>query len=333
MDNFLIIRLSSLGDVIHALPAFAVLRRGFPDARVSWVVDQAGREILNLVPGIDEIIVRGEKGWLRKLRRRDRTAIDVQGLLKSAAIARLSGARRRIGFSGKNLKEPAAAIFYTERLEEFEETGHVIGKNIRLVELLGPRPGAAGYEFPLVVPEDVKRRVAVALEQLGLTPERKVVLCNVGAAWESKRWPAERWIELLPAIGRIDLFPVLLWGNDVERETALKVSARTGVPAAPILTIPEVLALIAASRLLISGDTFALQAACALDVPVVGLFGPTEPKRNGPFRERDRTAQPQMDCRPCWRKRKRDCPTAACMDAITAADVAKLVGEVLDRDA
>jgi len=330
MDSFLILRLSSLGDIIHALPAYAVLRRGFPEARVSWVVEKAGREILNLVPGIDEIIVRGEKGWLRKLRRRNRTAIDVQGLLKSATLARLSGARRRIGFSGKNLKEPAAALFYTERLEEFEETGHVIGKNIRLVELLGPRPGTAGFEFPLVVPEDARNRVAKTLEALGREPAQKIVLCNVGAAWESKRWPAERWIELLPAIGRADLFPVLLWGNDVEKEIALKIAARTGVPAAPFFTIPEVLALIAASRLLISGDTFALQAACALDVPVIGLFGPTDPKRNGPFRDRDRTAQLQMDCRPCW---KRDCPTTACMDAITAADVAKLVREVLDRDA
>ena len=330
MDSFLILRLSSLGDIIHALPAYAVLRRGFPEARVSWVVEKAGREILNLVPGIDEIIVRGEKGWLRKLRRRNRTAIDVQGLLKSATLARLSGARRRIGFSGKNLKEPAAALFYTERLEEFEETGHVIGKNIRLVELLRPRPGTAGFEFPLVVPKDALNRVATALEALGREPAQKIVLCNVGAAWESKRWPAERWIELLPAIGRADLFPVLLWGNDVEKEIALTIAARTGVPAAPFFTIPEVLALIAASRLLISGDTFALQAACALDVPVIGLFGPTDPKRNGPFRDRDRTAQLQMDCRPCW---KRDCPTTACMDAITAADVAKLVREVLDRDA
>ncbi len=329
MDSFLIIRLSSLGDIIHALPAYAVLRRSFPEARLSWVVEKAGREILSLVPGIDEIVVRGEKGWLRKLRRRDRAAIDFQGLLKSAILARISGARRRIGFSGKNLKEPAAAIFYTERLEECEETGHVIGKNIRLLEMLGLSPGTTGFEFPLVIPEDARRRVATALEELGRTPERKIVLCNVGAAWESKRWPAERWIELLPSIARKDLFPVLLWGNASEKETALAIAARTGVPAAPFLTIPEVLALIATSGLLISGDTFALQAACALDVPVVGLFGPTSPERNGPFRDRDRAARPLTDCHPCW---KRECPTTACMDAIAAADVAKLVAEVLDRD-
>ena len=329
MDNFLIIRLSSLGDIIHALPAFAVLRKGFPEARLAWVVEKAGREILELVPGVDEIVVRGDIGWFRRLRLKDRTAIDFQGLMKSAILGRLSGARRRIGFSGKNLKESAAAIFYTERLDAFEETGHVIGKNIRLLETLGLKPGADEYEFPLVIPETSRCRVAVALERLGRTPERKVVLCNVGAAWKSKRWPAERWIELLPAIARKDLFPVLLWGNASEKETALVIADRTGVPAAPFFTIAEVLALIATCRLLISGDTFALQAACALDVPVVGLYGPTDPKRNGPFRERDRTALAPVDCRPCW---KRDCPTTVCMEAIKAADVAKLVTEVLGRD-
>ncbi len=329
MDNFLIIRLSSLGDIIHGLPAFAVLRRGFPEARISWVVDEAGSEILELVPGLDEVIVRGEDGWFRKLRLRDRTAIDVQGLLKSALLGRLSGARRRIGFSGKNLKEPAAAIFYTEKLAEFEETGHVIGKNIRLLEKLGLKPDGTGYEFPLVIPETPKCRIAGALERLGRTPEQKVILCNVGAAWESKRWPADRWAELLPSLVRKDLFPLLLWGNGAEKETARAIADRTGVPAAPFFTIPEVLALIAASGLLISGDTFALQAAGALDVPVIGLFGPTNPKRNGPFRERDRTAQSSMDCRPCW---KRECPTTACMSAISAADVFGLVREVLGPD-
>jgi heptosyltransferase-1 len=330
VDNFLIIRLSSLGDVIHGLPAFAVLRRGFPEARIAWVVDKAGSEILSLVPGLDEVIVRGDDEWLRKLRLRQRTSIDVQGLLKSAVIGRLSGARRRIGFSGKNLKEPAAAIFYTEKLAEFEETGHVIGKNIRLLEKLGLKPGGDGYEFPLVVPETPKCRAAGALERLGRTEDQKVVLCNVGAAWESKRWPAERWTELLPSLKRKDLFPLLLWGNAAEKETARAIADRTGVPAAPFFTIPEVLALIAASGLVISGDTFALQAACALDVPVVALFGPTSPKRNGPFRERDRTAQSSMECRPCW---KRECPTTACMSAISAGEVAGLVWEVLGRDA
>ena len=329
MDNFLIIRLSSLGDIIHALPAFAVLRKGFPEARVAWVVGKAGREILDLVPGIDEIIVRGDVGWFQKLRLRDRTAIDLQGLLKSAVLARLSGARRRIGFSGKNLKEPAAAMFYTERLAAIEESGHVIAKNIRLLERLGLKPDGTRYEFPLVIPETSRCRVASALERLGREPGRKIVLCNVGAAWETKRWPAERWIELLPMIARKDLFPVLLWGNASEKETAFAISDRTGVPAAPFFTIPEVMALIASSALLVSGDTFALQAACALDVPAVALFGPTDAKRNGPFRGRDRTAQAPMDCRPCWR---RDCPTIACMGAISAADVGGLVREVLDRD-
>lgn len=326
MDSFLIIRTSSLGDIIHALPAFAALRKGFPEARIAWVVDKAGREILELVPGLDEIIVRGDAGWLKRLRIKDRTTLDVQGLIKSAFIGRLSGARRRIGFSRRNLKEPAASVFYTERLAPFEETEHVIAKNIRLLERLDLPADRTAFEFPLVVPETPLCRAASLLERLGRTDGRKAVLCNVGAAWESKRWPAERWVEILPRLSREGLFPLLLWGNAGEKAMAEAIRARTGTPMAPFLTIPEALALIASSGLLISGDTFALQAACALNVPVVALFGPTDSRRNGPFRERDRVAQAAMDCRPCW---KRECGTAACMSAITAAEVARLAGEVL----
>ena len=330
MDNFLIIRLSSLGDIIHGLPAFAVLRRGFPEARIAWVVGQPGSEILENVPGLDEVIIRGDIGWFKRLRLRDRTAIDIQGLVKSALLGRLSRARRRIGFSRKNLKEPAAAAFYTDRLPPFEETGHVIGKNIRLLEKVGLKADAAGYEFPLVVPETPKCRIAGALEKLGVMGGTKLVLCNVGAAWVTKRWPAERWVELLPSLKGKGLFPLLLWGNSLEKAMAESIAAQTGVTSAPFFTIPEVLALIASAALVISGDTFALQAACALDVPVVALFGPTDAKRNGPFRERDRTAQSlSLECRPCWKKK---CPTIECMRAIGAADVARLVEEVLGGD-
>ena len=329
MDKFLIIRLSSLGDIIHTLPAFAALRRGFPGARIAWVVEAAGKDILDLVPGIDAVIVRGEKGWIRKIRDKDQIALDLQGLIKSALIARLSGARKRIGFSGKNLREPASSLFYTERLEAFPEDGHVIAKNLRLLTKLGLDAGTEEYEFPIVIPASLDQTVGNALSGLGLRSGQGVVLCNVGAAWESKRWAPKRWIELLKKIKKRDLFYLLLWGNAAEKEATLRIGTATGTPAAPFFTVPEVLALIKGSRLVISGDTFALQAACALDVPVVGIFGPTNPARNGPFRARDRTALFPMDCHPCY---KRTCPSAKCMNAVEAGIVADLVQELLEKN-
>ena len=120
MDNILIIRLSSLGDIIHTLPAFSALREKKPEAKIVWIVEENGREILDLVPGIDRIVVAKTKGWkvtslkswsevkrIRKnIRNRDQTAIDFQGLVKSGVVAYLSRAKRRVGFHRKNLKEP-----------------------------------------------------------------------------------------------------------------------------------------------------------------------------------------------------------------------------------
>ena len=206
MDNFLIIRLSSLGDIIHTLPAFAALRKGYPAARITWVVEKAGKEILDLVSGIDRIVVRGEKGWIRAIRGGSGTAIDFQGLLKSAVITRLSGARTRLGFSGKNLREPAASVFYTDRLEPFPEDGHVIDKNLKLLSRVGLAAG--GYRIPdrpSREPPPIRRGIRLA--GLGRNPGQKLVLCNVGAAWESKRWAAERWIELIERIRGTGVLP------------------------------------------------------------------------------------------------------------------------------
>jgi heptosyltransferase I len=332
MDEFLIVRLSSLGDILHTLPAFAALRKGFSGARISWIVEKSGKEILDLVPGIDGIIVRGEKGWLGKARGRARTALDFQGLIKSAVIARLSGAWKRIGFSGKNLRERAAAGFYTDRLPEFPEDGHVINKNLRLLGMVGLKPDIdpESYEFPLSIPDSARQSVRKALADLGWRPGRGIVVCNVGAAWASKRWPTERWIELLNMTEKEGLFHILLWGNAAERETALAIGAGTGTSTAPFFSIAEVLALLSESRLLVSGDTFALQAACALDVPVVGIFGPTNPARNGPFRRRDRAACLEMDCWPCY---QRTCASDKCLAGVPARDVDTLIREILENHA
>ena len=330
MDEFLIIRLSSLGDILHTLPAFSVLRKAFPESKISWIVEKSGREILDLVPGIDEIIVRGDKGWLGRIRKRKRTSLDFQGLLKSAVIGRISGARSRFGFSGKNLRESAAAWFYSKSLEEFPEDGHVIDKNIRLLSLVNLKPGGGRYEFPLAIPDAAREAVKKALAGLGWAPGRKIIVANVGAAWENKRWPRERWIELLSMTDREGLFHILLWGNAAEREAAQAIGAATGIPAAPFFSIREVMALIAESALLISGDTFALQAACALDVPVVGIFGPTNPARNGPFRPRDKAAGIDLDCRPCY---KRSCSTSECINEISAAEVNALIKNCLEPHA
>jgi len=328
MENFLVIRLSSLGDIIHTLPAFAALRRNFPEARISWAVEPKGKDILDFVPGLDEIIVVGSDGWRNKLKNKDQTAIDFQGLIKSGFIAFRSRARKRIGFDRKNLKEPLASLFYTDRIAEFREAEHVIRKNLALLTLLGIRE--AQIDFPLVIPEGLRSSVGEIISRSGYRKEKKLALFNVGAAWETKRWNPEKWIDVLKDLKNEPVFPMLLWGTDSEKEMALAVSGQTGVPLVPFLTIREILALIKDAALLVSGDTFALQAACAFNVPVVGIFGPTNPARNGPFRGRDKVAYYELSCSLCY---QRTCRSMECLEKITPEEVVFLVRQSLRANA
>ena len=341
MDNFLIIRLSSLGDVVHTLPAFSALRKKYPEAKISWIVEEKGKEILDLVPGLDRIVPVELKRWKlgsrrfwkefgklkKEIRDKDQVAIDFQGLVKSGLMAYISGASRRIGFHRKNLKERQASLFYTESLAEVSEKDHVIGKNLQILSLLGIEED--GFEFPLEIPEETSENVQKILTKLGYDPQKKLVLLNVGAAWETKRWYADRWIQMIKKIWTDRIFPVLLWGSEVEQELAEGVSRVSGVPLVPILSLKEVMGMIQKAAVLVSGDTFALQAAGAFATPVVGLFGPTSPSRNGPFREHDRVIFHELECSHCY---KRKCSHVTCLDAVMPEEVAAACLEILEME-
>jgi heptosyltransferase I len=156
------------------------------------------------------------------------------------------------------------------------------------------------------------------------------VIINVGAAWETKRWTADKWASVLSGLKTPDIFPLILWGTDIELGIARDLAAKTGAVPAPFMSIPEVLALIKQSDLLLSGDTFALQAACALGTPVVGIFGPTSPARNGPFGPRDKTLHLPIPCHPCY---KRECSRLECLNRLDPGRVAEQAEKVLkDND-
>jgi len=341
MDRFLIIRLSSLGDIIHTLPAFSALRKNFQDAEISWIVEEKGKEILDLIPGIDRIVPVAMKRWRigsrrfwkelsthkREIKNRNQVAIDFQGLVKSGLFAYLSKAKKRIGFHRKNLKEPLAALFYTDRLEEISEDDHVIRKNLKLISLLGIEERT--YDFPMIIPDELSKSIKNILENLGYDGQKKLVLLNVGAAWETKRWYPERWSRLIQKLSDRETFLLLLWGNEVERELAAQICQETGVAMVPPLSLKEVIALIKETSLVVSGDTFALQVACAFSKPVVGLFGPTNPKRNGPFGALDRVAFHELECSYCY---KRTCSRLECLERITPEEVTALCQESLEKN-
>ena len=193
--SILIVRLGALGDLVHALPAAAAIRAAWPDARIDWVVDGRYAALLELVPVINRTIVLGGRDGMpllaviRALRRaRYDLAIDFQGLLKSAVLARLAGARETAGFIPGQLREPLAGAFYTRRVPA-DDSGHVVRKNLSLVEALGvaARDVASPLKVsPSAVPGQVRRL-------LGIGAGDRFAVINPGAGWPNKQWPADRF--------------------------------------------------------------------------------------------------------------------------------------------
>ena len=287
--NVLVLRLGALGDIIHALPAVAALRTVYPDARIDWLVDAKHSAILELVPAIDRVLVLESSnlaGWIgatRGLRTtRYDVALDFQGLMKSAILARASGARRVLGFSIWHLREKGARPFYSESLDPSGAERHVIHKNLRLVEALGVR--GASIEFPLRRVESAARDAMVA-EAAGAP----FAVLNPGAAWPNKRWYTDRFGELASFIKDVrGLVPFVLWGpGEQPLAEAVIESAGGAARLAPATTIHDLVEICRSASLMVSGDTGPLHIAAAVGTPIVSIFGPTDPARNGPWSPTD----------------------------------------------
>ena len=288
--NLLLVRLGALGDVVHAIPAAAALRVAFPGARIDWLVEPRHRELLELVTVVDRIVVVGRSspaGWsaaVRELRHvRYDAALDLQGLLKSAVLARASGATRVIGFSIWHLREKTARPFYSEAgVEEDGRDPHVIYKNLALLRRLGVITDRV--EFPLAA---VQSAAASAVqERIGGQP---FALINPGAAWPNKRWPAGRFGEVAGFLREVrGLVSVVLWGPGEEALARAVADASGGAASvAPPTSIADLLALSRLAALIVSGDTGPLHIAAAAGTPAVAIFGPTDPQRNGPWSPAD----------------------------------------------
>ncbi len=329
MKAILIVRLGSLGDLVHALPAASALRQAYPDARIDWLVDEVHREFLELVPVLTSTVplrARTAAAWLevrRALRARHYdVALDFQGLLKSAALARLSGATRVIGFDAAAARESAAAWFYTER-QPGGEGGHVIEKNLALVRALGV--SADTRAFPL---RDVDSPALAALRARGLD---RFALLNGGAAWPNKRWPADRFGRLAAWLReRHGLNSVVLWGPG-ESELAHAIAAESFGAAlvAPDTRVADLVALSRTARLMVSGDTGPTHIAAAVGTPVVALFGPTNPRRNGPWDPRDITLARYDTCDCHYERRCRHEADRWCLATIDEADVRQAIDQRL----
>jgi heptosyltransferase I len=332
-QRFLLLRLGSLGDVVHALPSAAALRDSFPDARIDWAVEPKWARLLEGNPDLNNVIQIDRKSaggifsTVTQLRSANYTcAIDFQGLYKSALLAFASGAPRRIGFQRTYAREGYASWFYTERLNP--RGAHKVEHNLTLAEAAGARKFPP--RFPIAIRPEDEARVTQELEDRNI---RDFFVLNPGGGWRSKCWPAERYGELHAKIfENFGLRGVVSYGpgEDDLAQAAISAAGKSA-PAAIPLALGPLMALLRRARLVVSADTGPLHLAAALGTPVVALFGPTDPARNGPFITNP--AQKSVivrNPRASETTYQRGASYSPAMLAITVDEVVKAVGQILE---
>ena len=305
-------KLSALGDVIHALPLARAVRRAHPLAQITWIVERRESALLRGHPDLDRVIPVDTRRWRRLLRhpegakevwgkvsglrRRVRmadldVAIDCQGLLKSGLLTAFTGAPMRIGFRRAYCRERLNVLFTNRRVRPPATAVHVVDQNLALLTPLGI--AAAPAEFVLPGRPEADRRMEQALGAAGLPVGERVVALNPGAGRKDKQWPIEFFRELAERlIAQADARMLLLWGPDelpMAQRIATGLSARAVV--APPTDLDDLTAVLRRVSLIIAGDTGPLHLAAALGTPALGLYGPTSAERNGPYGAEHRALQ------------------------------------------
>jgi lipopolysaccharide heptosyltransferase I len=342
--KILIVKLSSIGDVIHALPALAAIRANLPDAEISWVVESRSAGVLRGNRSIDHLIevdtrsLRGGKvieEILLEIGRQVKTlrkfsfdiALDFQGLLKSAVIAKLSKAPARFGFSKESLREPASRFLYTDTVR-IEPDAHVIRQNLALVRgaLNIPVP-QTDFEFPIFTSDEDKAEAERIIAGAG----ENFAILNPAGGWVTKLWHAEKFGQLADRLWEeCGLVSVIATGPG-ETTLAEKVlqNSRSGKAFLTEPSLKGFYELARRAKVYVGGDTGPTHLAVAAGAPIAGIFGPTEWWRNGSPTENDICVRrTDIACRiDCHR---RTCSNWICMD-IDVETVFQAVKQRLDK--
>jgi len=307
-ERILIVRLSAMGDVIHTLPAVQAVRDAFPHASIGWLIEERWADLL-CAPGtprrgtpsaqrplVDWVHTVNLVGWrkslftiptIEKIARvwndvraaKYDVAIDLQGAIRSAVLARWSGAG--VVYGATEPRESPASLWYTRRA--IARGTHVIEQNLSVVEvMIGKNLNVPRVQFPR--DPEAEKRIEQGLAEVGI---RDFAILNPGAGWGAKRWPAERYGAVARALSEGGLQSIVNYGpgeEDLAREAA---GASGGAAFALKTTISELIALTRRAKLFVGGDTGPLHLAAALQVPAVAIFGPTDPARNGPYGTRN----------------------------------------------
>ncbi|MCU1287998.1 MAG: ADP-heptose--LPS heptosyltransferase [Acidobacteria bacterium] len=329
--KILIVKLSSIGDIVHTLPVLAAIRSSLPGAEIAWAVEKRSAEILRGNPLLDNLIeldtrsLRGGKPFEELLREAGRQwrelrqfkydiALDFQGLVKSAAIARFSRVKRRYGFSSRNLREPVSRFLLNETVDVRRKT-HIIRKNLELAaKALNISVPDNDFEFPIFAGEEHRAEAENIISQTN----GNFAVLNPAGGWATKLWHAEKFGELADKIWEKEgLFSIVTTAPN-EKELAEKAlrGSKSGKVLLTQPTLKGFYELVKRAKVYVGGDTGPTHLAVAAGAPIVGIFGPTEWWRNGSPNRRDICVErTDIDCRiDCHR---RTCSNWICMDMTT----------------
>ena len=343
MKRILIIKPSSMGDVLHAFPAVHALMASDSGLAVDWVINPAFAELLDYLPGIRRKILfrRRELGrfssffsagleLLRELRREKYDAvIDLQGLFRSALVGIF--ARGGLLYGPAEAREKAARLCYRRKLRYPENTSHAIEKNCAMIrDFSGLEKISCHYPLPEV--EKYSESAQRLLAEKGLQGKKRIAIAP-GARWETKQWPPEFFAAAAVRIAaRLPEYEFVLLGSPAEKELCVRVmeAAETiWITDLSGQTMPGALVeVIRHSELLICNDSGPMHIAAAAGTPVVALFGPTDPALTGPYGPQCRVIQPELDCLGCLSK---SCPTERCHSAVEPERLAENAFQLLKQ--
>ena len=304
IQKLLIVRLSAMGDVIHTLAAAQALREAFPNAIIGWLIEERWAELLcapetprrgprsaqrPLVDWVHTVRLRDWKKSLASIHTIEQiarawndvrsveydVAVDLQGAIRSAVLSRWSGAHVVYGTSEP--RESPASLWYTRTA--IPRGAHVIEQNLSLAEAVAQkRLTAPRVELPRDM--QAEQRIVKRLAEIGFDD---FAILNPGAGWGAKQWPAERYGRVAAALGTHGVRSVLNYGPGEEKLAREAEAVSDGAACALECSISELIALTRRARLFVGGDTGPMHLAAALRIPVVAIFGPTDPARNGPY--------------------------------------------------
>lgn len=347
-NNILVIRLSSLGDVLMTIPAVKAIRERFPEGYISWLVEGSVGEFLKHQDFINEVIIFPRTGltkelgrcnifraghvigpFLRQLRERKYDlVIDFHGIAKSVMLSMAAHGKKRIGFGDMFAKEKSH-FFYHKGINGADKRMHKVERNMLLARYLGyagPIP-----EVTLSTSDNAVAYIKGFFNGLDNAPPAFVVNPFSSRGTDFKRWPLENYAGLIARIHReLAKTTIILWGPGEEKEARrLKEMSGQGAYLACPTNIPQLFALLTKIPVYIGGDTGVMHLAAAAGTTVISLFGPTDFKINGPYGKKHIVIREDTPCSPC---KKKDCVDRQCLIPITVNKVFESINTVLARN-